>query len=170
MSIISVPYNREKAVEYANTWAHKRNPRYYDFSKLGGDCTNFASQCVYAGSGVMNYTPTYGWYYNSVNSRAPSWTSVFYFYRFMTTNQSVGPYGHECDISEVEPGDIVQIRFLGSKKFDHTPVVTAIKQSKSLENILIAAHSYDCDSRPLNTYEGVAEFRFLHIDGVRVNR
>ena len=50
-------YDREAAVEYANKWAYGRNPRFYDFSQLGGDCTNFASQCIYAGSGIMNYTP-----------------------------------------------------------------------------------------------------------------
>ena len=51
-------YNRANAVAYAKKWAYGRNPKYYDFSDLGGDCTNFASQCIYAGSGVMNYTPT----------------------------------------------------------------------------------------------------------------
>jgi hypothetical protein len=56
-------YDRRAAVEYAHRWAYGRNPRYYDFEKLGGDCTNFASQCLYAGSGVMNYTPQLGWYY-----------------------------------------------------------------------------------------------------------
>ncbi|HOA54831.1 MAG TPA: amidase domain-containing protein, partial [Clostridiales bacterium] len=57
------PYDRDKAVRYAHRWAYERNPAYYDFEKLGGDCTNFASQCIYAGSGIMNHTPVYGWYY-----------------------------------------------------------------------------------------------------------
>ena len=56
-------YNRERAVEYAHKWAFSRNPRYYDFQNIGGDCTNFASQVIYAGCGEMNYTPTFGWYY-----------------------------------------------------------------------------------------------------------
>ena len=59
----TVAYDRKAAVEYARKWAYGRNPAYYDFSRLGGDCTNFASQCVYAGSDVMNYTPVLGWYY-----------------------------------------------------------------------------------------------------------
>lgn len=80
-------YNRANAVAYAKKWAYGRNPKYYDFSDLGGDCTNFASQCIYAGSGVMNYTPTYGWYYISVNNRAPAWTGVDELYRFLTTNR-----------------------------------------------------------------------------------
>ena len=41
-------YNREEAVSYARKWALGRNPAYFDFQKLGGDCTNFASQCIYA--------------------------------------------------------------------------------------------------------------------------
>ena len=41
--LIELPYNREKAVAYARAWALKRNPRYLDFEKMGGDCTNFAS-------------------------------------------------------------------------------------------------------------------------------
>ncbi len=42
---------------YAHLWAYGRNPRYYDYEGIGGDCTNFASQCIYAGAGVMNDTP-----------------------------------------------------------------------------------------------------------------
>ena len=54
------PYDRQAAVTYAHRWAYHRNPDFYNFDELGGDCTNFASQCLYAGSGVMNYTPTFG--------------------------------------------------------------------------------------------------------------
>jgi len=35
-----LPYNRVKAVEYAHKWAFGRNPKYFNFDKLGGDCTN----------------------------------------------------------------------------------------------------------------------------------
>ena len=47
-----LPYDRQKAVAYARRWALGRNPAYFDFQDLGGDCTNFASQCLYAGAGV----------------------------------------------------------------------------------------------------------------------
>ena len=86
-------YNREKAVAYAEKWALSRNPQYYDFDSLGGDCTNFISQCLYSGAGIMNYAPTFGWYYNSLNDRSPSWTSVEYLYNFITSNKSAGPFG-----------------------------------------------------------------------------
>ena len=35
-------------VNYARKWAFSRNPAYYDFENIGGDCTNFVSQCLYA--------------------------------------------------------------------------------------------------------------------------
>ncbi len=34
-------YDREKAVAYAREWAFSRNPEYYIFDEIGGDCTNF---------------------------------------------------------------------------------------------------------------------------------
>lgn len=49
------PYNRGKAVAYALEWAMSRNPAYLDFEELGGDCTNFASQCLLAGRGRDEY-------------------------------------------------------------------------------------------------------------------
>lgn len=51
----TVDYDRPQAVAYARKWAFGRNSQYYDFSGLGGDCTNFVSQCLYAGSKVMNF-------------------------------------------------------------------------------------------------------------------
>ena len=153
-------YNSAAAVMYARKWALSRNKAYYNFDRLGGDCTNFASQCIFAGSGVMNYTKTFGWYYISLQNRAPAWTGVEYLYNFLVNNKSVGPYGHEVDISEAKPGDIVQ---LGTNAGDvyHTPVIVAVKPQ-----ILVCAHSDNALNRPLNSYDyDIA--RFVHIDGVR---
>lgn len=169
MSLGEVSYNRDNAVLYAHKWAYKRNPKFYDFSDIGGDCTNFASQCVYAGCEIMNFTPTYGWYYIGINNRAPAWTSVEYFNRFMTTNSGVGPFGITVGINEVMPGDLVQIRFRGKSAFGHTPVIVQIERDnkRTTEDILVAAHSMDADCRPLSSYKNVIEFRYIHILGAR---
>lgn len=153
-------YRRADAVAYARRWALGRNPAYYDFEELGGDCTGFISQCVYAGAQVMNFTPVYGWYYVSASDRTASWTGVEYFYEFLTNNASVGPYAREVGQGEVEPGDVIQLgRYSGD--FYHTLIVT-----RTSPQILIAAHSYDALDRPLSSYDyDVA--RFLHIEGVR---
>ncbi|MCX7921422.1 MAG: amidase domain-containing protein [Clostridia bacterium] len=161
-----VPYDREKAVEYAHKWALKRNPDYYDFEKLGGDCTSFASQCIYAGSGVMNYKPIYGWYYENSHKRTASWSGVHYLYDFLINNKGAGPYAKEVGIDEVEPGDIIQLSFDGGGRYNHTPVVVEVGNPVKYENILIAAHSIDRDNYPLSNYKWV-DIRFLHILGAR---
>ena len=162
-----IPYNRRAAVEYAHTWAFERNPAFYDFSQLGGDCTNFASQCLYAGTGVMNFTPDFGWYYISEEQRAPAWTGVPFFWDFLTRQErTAGPFGISVPISLLRPGDFVQIRFETSGEvFAHTPVVVSVGFPPRADNILVAAHSNDADNRPLNSYEKVEEMRYLHILG-----
>lgn len=159
------PYKRNLAVDYAKKWAMKRNPRYLDFENLGGDCTNFISQCIYAGSGIMNYTPVFGWYYISSYKRSPSWTGVQYLYNFLVNNKAVGPFAKEVDISKIQLGDIIQ---LGKEdgSFYHSLIVTAIKGEPSLNTILVSAHTYDVNLVPLSSYY-IVKMRCLHIEGVR---
>lgn len=159
------PYRRLNAVLYAHHWAYGRNPRFYDYEELGGDCTNFASQCVYAGAGVMNYTPVYGWYYIDPDNKAPAWTGVEYFYSFLTRPQiSLGPVARETDdLRLAQPGDVIQLRFSGPV-FQHSPVVVQTSPDGSADKILLAAHSSDADWRPLSSYEYEA-YRVLHILG-----
>ena len=154
-------YNRNAAVDYARRWALSRNPTYYNFENLGGDCTNFASQCIFAGAGIMNHTPVTGWFFNSLGSRSPSWTGVEYLYNFLTNNHSVGPYGHEVSEGEVSAGDIVQLG-RNNGDFYHSPVITAV-----YPKILVAAHTFDALDRPLDSYI-YDKARFIRIDGVRV--
>lgn len=161
-----IPYDRAAAVAYAHRWAYGRNPEFYDFEELGGDCTNFASQCLYAGTGVMNFTPTFGWYYLSGSDKAPAWTGVPYFYNFLTREQPTpGPFGVEVSdaLERLQPGDFVQLRF-SADRFGHTPVIVEINGPPTLRNILVAAHTDDADYRPLNTYY-YREIRFIHILG-----
>lgn len=157
-------YDREKAVAYAHQWALARNPNYYDFTNLGGDCTNFASQVLFAGSGVMNMHPNTGWYYVHLNSRSASWSGVPFLYNYLTKNQGVGPVAVETSMDKIEPGDIIQLSTDGLN-FTHTPVVVAVGTVPAPDNILVAAHTYNADFRPLNTYE-YKRARFLHITHV----
>ena len=160
------PYDRRAAVLYAHEWAYGRNPKFYDYERIGGDCTNFASQCLYAGSGIMDFTPTYGWYYIDADRKAPAWTGVPYLYRYLTRDRpSVGPVGRDCALWELQPGDILQLRFRG-EVFQHSPVVVRTDHAQSTEEVFVAAHSYDADDRPLSSYEYEA-LRCLHIEGVR---
>lgn len=51
----NIKYERERVLKYAKRWAYDRNPQFYNFDNVGGDCTSFVSQCILAGSNVMNY-------------------------------------------------------------------------------------------------------------------
>ena len=157
-------YQREKAVEYAREWAFRRNPQYYDFQELGGDCTNFASQVLYAGSGVMNYIPTFGWFYINVNNRAPAWTGVNELYNFLIYNKGPGPQGRVVDLEEVEEGDIIQLKFGYGERFDHSPVVVE-RGRNTPDTILMAAHTGDAFNKPLASYD-YREYRCIHIYNV----
>lgn len=160
-------YNRKNALLYAKKWAFSRNPKYYSFNDIGGDCTNFISQCLYAGTKVMNYTPVHGWYYENLNNRTPSWTGVEYLFAFLTNNWGQGPFGITSDINSIEVGDIIQ---LGDKngRFYHSLIITGINAStnRNFYNIFIATHTDDSYMRPLSTYF-FDNIRFLHILGYR---
>jgi len=166
MSFSIKPYNREAAIAYARKWALARNPKYGDFSDLGGDCSNFISQCLIAGGAVMNTTKDVGWFYNSMNSRAAGWSSVPYLYKFLVNNRGRGPFGEEVPLEAVEPGDIVQLKFAGMSDFSHSLLVLSAGDPPAPENIRIAAHSFDSIDRPLNTYSYVS-LRVIHVEGVR---
>lgn len=161
----NVIYDRGKAVEYAKKWALKRNPRFYDFEEIGGDCTNFISQCIYAGAEVMNYTPVMGWFYNSVYNRSPSWTGVQYLYNFLISNTGVGPYASASSIEQLEIGDVIQ---LGDQdnRFYHSLFITKIDGTPTFDTIYVSTHTFDANLRPLNSYF-YSTARYIHIRGVR---
>lgn len=155
-------YERTRAFTYAKRWAFARNPLFNDYSPYGGNCTSFASQCALAASLVMNTTPTFGWYYRSDADRAPAWTGVEPFFRFLTQNTEEGPFGREVARETLAIGDFIQLG-RSNDDFYHTLVVVGLEG----EDILVAAHSDDAFMRPLSTYT-YEQARFLHIEGVRV--
>jgi hypothetical protein len=159
--IIEKEYARERAVLYARKYALVRNPLFFSFAGIGGNCTNFVSQCVLAGSCVMNYTPIYGWYYLSTNRRSASWTGVEFFYNFMIENVGVGPFGIEDTLERAEVGDIIQLQNEDGI-FYHTVIISEIRDGE----IYICANSNDALDKPLSEYN-YANLRVIHILGVR---
>lgn len=160
--LVVKPYLRDRAVEYARKYAFSQNPLFGNFRGIGGNCTNFVSQAIYAAGCVMNYTPTYGWYYISLDDRSPSWTGVDFFYNFITGNMDVGPFGREVTADATEIGDVIQ---LGREEegYYHTLLIVGYDG----DDPLVAAQTDDAYARPLSTY--TYDFsRFLKIDGIRI--
>ena len=158
-------YNRQKVYEYAARWAFDRNPKYYNFDSVGGDCTSFASQCIFAGANVMNYTKDTGWYYINGNNKSPSWSGVQFLHNFLTRNKGVGPYGKVASKNEIQIGDIAQLSFDGNT-FGHTLVIVNIEEIGNLNKIRIASHTIDSFYKPIAEYR-YQKIRFVHMEGVR---
>ena len=164
--LIEIPYDREKAVEYARRWALSRNPLFIDFTGRGGDCTSFVSQCIFAGTGVMNFTETYGWYYISPTDRAPAWSGVDEFFNFVTgkpefreANGGIGPRGVDVrDGRIIEIGDVIQLAN-DEGRYYHSLIISGFTD----DDILICAHSDDALDRAISTYN-YASLRVIHIE------
>ncbi len=167
--LITKPYNRQRAVIYAKRWALDRNPLFIDFTGIGGNCTNFVSQCILAGCCTMNYTEDFGWYYISPDERAPAWSGVSFLYDFITEapafrerNNGIGPYGREVTREEIEVGDIIQY-INADGVWYHSVIITGFDG----DEILVSAQSNDALDRPVSSYN-YSDLRYLHIDGIRM--
>ena len=169
--LIDIPYDRARAVDYARRWALSRNPLFTDFTGIGGNCTNFVSQCILAGAPIMNYTKTYGWYYISESERAPAWSSVESLYNFLVgvpefaeANGGVGPFALLArNMRQIEIGDVVQLAN-STGDFYHTLIISGFDGG----DVLVCAQSDDALDRPLSTYN-YASLRVLHIMGARID-
>lgn len=165
-----LPYNRERAVEYARRWAFDRNPIFTDFAGVGGDCTNFVSQALLAGSCEMNDTPTFGWYFKSETDRAPAWSGVDELFGFLTGEGDYppnidrrGPFGWAAAREYVSAGDVVQLAN-SRGEFYHTLMITGVSEDGE---IFVTGHTNDVLDRPLSSYMNASE-RFIRVLGVLV--
>ncbi len=165
--LLQIPYDRRRAVEYARRWALSRNPLFIDFTGQGGDCTSFVSQCIFAGAPIMNYTPTFGWYYISTDMRAPAWSGVNELYDFLTAapdfareNLGYGPFATDARrAGTIDVGDILQLADM-SGRYYHSLIISEFTDT----DILVCAHANDALDRPLSSYN-YASLRALHIEG-----
>ncbi len=162
----TVKYDRKSALNYANKYALTYNPLYYDFTNLGGDCTNFVSQCIYAGCNIMNYTQNTGWYYNSLNNRSPAWTGVEYLYNFLinnaknNTSSGFGPFAKTVSLNEIMPGDVIQL----AKNNDYFHAVIVVGFMGGIP--LVASHTRNVNNYLLTNFY-FEKIRCLHILGAR---
>jgi len=158
------PYDRSSAVSYANTWAESRNPDYYNFDPLGGDCTNYASQVLHAGDCVMDDSGSYQWYYYGIDDRAPAWTGVNELYTYLVNNWYTGPQADSTSVGSMQLGDIIQLDLKTEPGYEHSLVVVSVGSPPANSNIKINCHTEDRKDYPLTNFTWRA-IRYLHITG-----
>ena len=110
----------------------------------------------------MNYKPTFGWYYISLDERSPSWTGVDFFYNFIIENTQVGPFGRVATSDELEIGDVIQLA-REEEGYYHSLLVVGFDG----EDLLVSAQTDNAYARPLSTYT-YDMARFIKILGVRM--
>lgn len=163
-------YNRQSAVDYARRWALDRNPKYKDYELWGGNCTNFISQCLFAGKIPMDNSGDNimkQWYWYSDSSRTPSWTGSEPFYQYLINNNknsssNYGVYAKLADYDELEIGDIVQL--IQDNKAYHNMIITeVILDGDEISDYLICQNTYDLLDYPLSLKVG--ERRYIKILG-----
>lgn len=123
-------YSRYNAVEYALTYAENPNSdfKYFDtYNTVGGNCTNFVSQCLLAGGAPMIFSGENQWWYKNAKSSF-SWSVAGSFYWFLKKSYLKKQYGvkgfETSDVSDLELGDV--IFYVNSKnQIQHSAIITS---------------------------------------------
>ena len=172
---VSKEYDREKAVEYAQQWYNKRNPEFLEYDLYGGNCQNFASQCIHAGGMDMDingtYTCQWKFYGKDLNlkqvasGRSYSFIGVDEFYSYAVYNRSSGLVTQpDIDLKYAQKGDVIQVGAYG--KWRHSLVVSDVltDENGTQTEIILASNTADRWNYPLSAYIYTYP-RLIHIDG-----
>lgn len=149
-------YNISRAVNYALKYALEINPRFGNYEKWGGDCTNYVSQCLYAGDIPFDnegIDVRYKWYWYSESKRTPSWTAADSLKFYMGNNNAnkegainLGLKASLITQDQLLRGDVVQL--IDDKGWAyHSMIVTGyLVKEEQVVDYLVSQHSgYDED-------------------------
>jgi len=172
---VSKEYDRDKAVEYARQWCNRRNSNYLEYDLYGGNCQNFASQCIHAGDMDMdikgNYTCQWKFYGKDLNytqsaaGRSYSWIGVDEFYSYAVYNYANGlAVQPDISLENAQKGDVIQVGAYG--EWRHSLVVIDILKDENgtVKDIVLASNTADRWNYPLSAYIYTYP-RLIHIDG-----
>lgn len=154
-------YDRLKAVQYAERWWNEFNPRY---PKFNDDCTNYISQCLYAGGVPMWGQPerTRGWWIEGKVNWSYSWTVA---HAFMLMLKGANWTVEVGSPRELMLGDIICYDFEGDGRFNHNTIVTGMD---GYGYPLVNAHTTNSRMRYWNYEDSTAytpeiQYKFFHI-------
>lgn len=128
-----VKYNAERAANYAQTYAKKRNPKYVSYAS---NCTNFVSQALEAGG----YKQNNAWFCGMVAS-SQKWSVSKQNYNYVRKQKwgyLVKKYSMSgnltrpgCFAPGVSKGGVIYYDWNADGKIDHASFVTFSGQNKS---------------------------------------
>lgn len=168
-SIRRVKYNRELAVMYANRWWDGANP---EFIRFEVDCSNYVSQCLFAGGAPMNYTGRResGWWYKGRYKNQELWSYSWAVANSLQLYLGMGGKSHLRATAVGSPreltlGDVICYDWDGDNRYEHSTVVTAIDADGMP---LVNAHTTDSKHRYWDYRDSYAwtpntQYRLFHI-------
>lgn len=164
-----VIYRREAAVAYAERWWNEPNASYEEFEV---NCTNYVSQCIFAGGIPMDYTGRResGWWYrgrqNNVEQWSYSWAVSNALQNYLSQPRSYGLRAEVVDRPELlQLGDVICYDWDGNGRFQHSTIVTAFTpEGMPLvnANTVSSRHRY-WDYRDSYAWTDRTQYRFFHI-------
>ena len=154
-------YDRQAARRYARKYALVRNDEWTAYDAYGGNCQNYASQCIFSGGIPMDFSGSAQWkHYGSQinasqtpNGRSTSWTGVGTFYSYAKNNTGYGLVAIvDYNIFGAEPGDVIQIG--DGNVWHHTVIVSDVLYNSdgSVREILLCSNTIDWKNFPLSLY------------------
>lgn len=124
-----IPYRRDEAVAYAERWWNEPNPAYENFEV---NCTNYVSQCLFAGGAPMNYTGRResGWWYKGYSNKQEmwsySWAVASGLQRLLGNPRAFGLRAEAVSNPDsLQLGDVICYDWEGNGRVGHNSIVTA---------------------------------------------
>lgn len=164
-----IPYRREAAVAYAERWWNEPNPAYHTFEV---NCTNYVSQCIFAGGAPMNYTGKResGWWYKGrVNGQelwSYSWAVANGLQHYLRQSRASGLRAEAMDSPlDLMLGDVICYDWDGTGRFGHNTVVTGFTpDGMPLVNAnTVSSRRRYWDYRDSYAWTERTRYRFYHI-------
>lgn len=154
-------YDRAAAVAYARQWIGGRNDNWPDYSRNGGNCQNFVSQCLLAGGIPMDvYSPgIWKWYGSTPNNlpvmagRSAAWSAVSDFLEYVQNNSGYGLAAvADAPYYTGSPGDVIHLG--NSERWRHTVLITGVVEDGggNVEDYLVCSNTADLRDFPVSAY------------------
>ncbi|MCM3748427.1 amidase domain-containing protein [Paenibacillus pasadenensis] len=166
----AVKYRRELAAAYADQWWKDPNPAYEEFDV---NCTNYVSQCVFAGEAPMNYTGKResGWWYKGRSGGQElwsySWAVSNSLQMYLSFPRSSGMRATAVEsAAELSLGDVIAYDWNGDGRFQHTTIVTAFDGDGMPlvnANTVPSRHRY-WDYKDSYAWTEHTRYRFFHLN------
>lgn len=164
----SVAYSRQEAVEYADRWWDSFNP---EFEQFEVNCTNYVSQCLFAGGAPINYTGKRGsgWWYKGYVNGTEQWSYSWAVSAALERHLTLSTSGLRATVvdrpEQLELGDVIIYDWDGDGRYQHSSIVTAFDAGGMPlvnANTTPSRHRY-WDYQDSHAWTERTVYRFFHI-------